>query len=650
MKNFYITINQQNYPARAGETILEVCQRNHIFIPTLCKHPDIEVQGKCRVCIVEIVGRGLVTACSTPVEPGMEIETNSSAVQRARAVNLEMIYAEHIEKCSSCIFDHYCRLKNYASRYGLELTRYQDRKHNYPLWHFGKKSATWLKQRIKYIQDNYPIEEQPFRIKQAELQADGYIAFDASKCIDCGICTQVCREHQSCDFYQTQGKAAQTLTGPTANAQKDCVYCGQCIVHCPVGAIHGVAHWQQVEELLTTKQQHGKILVAQIAPSIRVSIGEEFNLSYGQIVTGQLAASIHQLGFDAAFDVSLGADFTTYQEAMELIEWLETGRPRPMFTSCCPAWVKFLEFYYPEFVSHLTTVRSPHLHSAVIAKTYWAKLLNKPPQDIIVVSIMPCTAKKQEISLDRHRFEVKINGRSVQLPIVDYVLTTREYAYLLRRFKINLAQLKPEKMDNPLGASSGAGVIYGASGGVMESALRTADYFLRVKQATGSLDKIIQGRSCRLKHSAYSKISQSRLEFKDVRGQQGIKRAQVKIGNHKLKVAIVNGLGNARQLLEDLKAERCHYDYVEVMACPGGCIGGGGQPVPTTADIRAKRAAALYQIDKKLRLRVAHRNKAVLKVYREYFRGDKELIKQLMHCRYYPLEGRGGYQQINNKK
>ncbi len=647
MRKFYITINGQKYSVRFGETILDVCQRYDIFIPTLCKHPDIETQGKCRVCLVEVVGRGLVTSCSTAVEPDMEVKTNSSNVRRARAVNLEMIYAEHIEKCSHCIYDYHCRLKNYALQYGLEITRYRDRKAGYPVWHFGKKNSLWLEKRVKYIQDNYPPEEQAFRIKQAELHADGYIAFDASKCIDCGICSQVCQWHQTCNFYQIKGKATQTLTSPTDNQQKDCVYCGQCIVHCPVGAIHGVSHWQQVEALLKNKNKHNKILIAQIAPSIRVSIGEEFNLPYGQIVTGQLAASMRQLGFDMAFDVSLGADFTTYQEAMELIEWLASGKPRPMFTSCCPAWVKFVEFYYPEFVSHLTTTRSPHLHAAIIAKTYWAEKINRMPQDIIVVSIMPCTSKKQEISLDRHLFEVKLNGHLVKMPIVDYVLTTREYAYLLRCFGVKLERLKSEKMDTPLGSASGAGVIYGASGGVMESALRTADYFLRVKEETGSLKGIIQGHNYHLRRLAYSKISQNRLIFEEVRGQQGVKQARVKVGGHKLKVAVVNGLGHARQLLEDLKAKRCQYDYVEVMACPGGCIGGGGQPVPATAEIRAKRAAALYQIDKKLHVRAAHRNRAVLRVYRDYFRGNEQLIKKLMHCHYYPLEKRGGYQQIH---
>jgi len=261
---------------------------------------------------------------------------------------------------------------------------------------------------------------------------------------------------------------------------------------------------------------------------------------------------------------------------------------------------------------------------------------------------MPCTAKKQEISLDRHLFSFKNKqGKEIKLPIVDYVLTTREYAHLLRRHKINLAQLKPQAMDNPLGVSSGAGVIYGASGGVMESALRTADYFLRVKKEIGSLDGLLRGEVYELDQYKFSKLSQSRIEFKSVRGQHGLKEAVVDVAGYKLKVAVVNGLGNARQLLEDLKAKRCHYDYVEVMACPGGCIGGGGQPVPVDAKIRAQRAAALYAIDQDLPLRAAHQNRALVGVYRNFFQADEKKIEKLMHCRYYPREKRGGYQKVN---
>ncbi len=644
-KKINIIINSKKYIATSGQTILDVCLAHNIFIPTLCKHPDLSIQGKCRVCLVEIIGHGLVTSCSTPVEENMEVITNSTDVIRARGINLEMIYAEHIEKCGNCIQESNCTLKSFAEEYNLDIARFKDRKKNYPIWNFGKQSPQVLADKIKYIKQHYPESDYELRINQARLHTDGYIQFDSSKCIDCGICTEVCQVKQTCDFYETTGKASKTQTKPTDNLTKDCANCGQCVVHCPVGAIQGVPHWQQVETLLKNKKD--KIIVAQIAPSIRVSIGEEFGMDYGDIVTGQLAASMRALGFDAVFDVTVGADFTTYEEAYELVQWLTSKKDKPMFTSCCPGWVKFLEFNYPEMVSHLTTSRSPQMHSAILAKTYWAQQIKQHPKDIIVVSIMPCTAKKQEITLARHQFRTNFKNKKLNLPIVDYVLTTREYAYLLKRHHIDFNNIKSEEMDNPLGVSSGAGVIYGASGGVMESALRTADYFLRVKQETGSLQSVLHGADYKLQHNKYSKIAQTRINFKEVRGQQGVKSAVVKVGGINLKVAIVNELGNARQLIEDIKHKKCYYDYVEVMACPGGCIGGGGQPVPVSAKIREQRAQALYDIDTQQKVRAAHENPAVLATYRDFFAGDQEKIEELMHCNYYPREPREGYRKID---
>ncbi|NMC51734.1 2Fe-2S iron-sulfur cluster binding domain-containing protein [Candidatus Kuenenbacteria bacterium] len=631
-----ILINNKNYSFRPGQTILDVCLDNNIFIPALCKHPDLSIQGKCRVCLVEIKGRGLATSCSTPAENGMVINTNSEEVAKARQTNLEMIYAEHIEKCGSCIQEHNCALKRYAARFGLSLTRFHDRKSSSPIWQLGAFSSSEIKKRRQLIDKNFKgKKEKTFRQNQLETQSSGFVEFDSTKCIDCGICTEVCRDKQTVDFYETVGKGYQTQTKPTDDESKDCVYCGQCIVHCPVGAIQGVPHWPKVEELLKNKKKHGKLIVGQIAPSIRVSIGEEFGLPYGQVVTGQLSASLKKLGFDAAFDVTVGADFTTYEEARELLHWLGKGKPRPMITSCCPGWVKFCEFYFPEFVSHLTSTRSPEIISGVLAKTHWAKIKKVKPEDIIVVSIMPCTAKKQEIGLLRHRLP---NG----LPAVDYILTTREYAYLLKRKKIDFPSLPSRPMDNPLGVSSGAGVIYGASGGVMESALRTAEYFLSLKKSGRELQEIILGTKgqCR---NLKTPLNSKRIEFKDVRGDQGIKEAAVNLAGTKLKVAVVNGLGNARRILESIRDKKAKYDYIEIMACPGGCIGGGGQPVPVSAAIRKKRAAALYEVDRQLPVHSAHTNELLLKTYCSYFQGDEKLIEELLHCRY-EINPRSGYQ------
>lgn len=645
-----ITINNKKYLFSKNQTILDVCLANGLFVPTLCKHPDLKIEGRCRICLVEIEGGGLATSCSTPAVDGMKVRLDTPAVIRARKTNLKMIWSEHSRKCSSCIDDGHCFLKNYASNDSVSDNPLPPRKGDWPVWLFGASeprfpkfsSAQYAghKQAKRAARSDYEL-----RKKQALLHAAGFIQFDASKCIDCGICTEICREKQTVDFYETVGKGFSTQTKPTDNIKKDCTYCGQCIVHCPVGAIHGVAHWPVVEELLNTKKKHGKLLVAQIAPSIRVSIGEEFGLDYGQVVTGQLSASMRALGFDAAFDVTTGADFTTYEEARELIHWLERGKDRPMFTSCCPGWVKFVEFYYPEFISHLTTTRSPEIISGFLAKTYWADLIKKNPKDILVVSIMPCTAKKREISLAEHRLTLGTGKNAFSLPAVDYVLTTREYAYLLKKSNIDLKKIKPEKMDNPLGVESGAAVIYGASGGVMESALRTADYFLRVKKETGDLSSALVGQNYQLKKYKFSSLAQSRLEFRAARGLQGVKEAVVAVAGIELKVAVVNGLGNARMILEKIKNGLVNYDYVEVMACPGGCIGGGGQPVPVSESIRQKRAAALYSLDERAVIRTAHENLSLLSVYQNYFQGDEKKMEELFHSRHSFL-GRGGYKEV----
>jgi len=698
-KKFQIIINNKKYSAQEGQTILEVALENGLKIPAVCKHPDLDIQGKCRVCLVELEDGKLVTACSTLVRPGMKIELDTKSVKRARQVNLEMIYAEHIEKCEDCIQEKSCLLKDFAAEFGLDLVRYQDRKKDNPIWNFGgqgdlkakarkhlsteslnhenikilKNKSIEMQKRLNTELFQQSFSDQEWRQQQQELFDQGFIQFDSSKCIDCGICTDVCRQKQSVDFYETVGKGYLTQTKPTDETDKDCTYCGQCIVHCPVGAIQGVPHWPQVEQFLKNKDKHNKILIAQIAPSVRVSIGEEFGMDYGEVVTGQLAASMRALGFEAAFDVTAGADFTTYEEARELIEWLGSGKPKPMITSCCPGWVKFVEFFYPEFLSHLTTTRSPHIITGILAKTYWADVIKRSAQDMVVVSIMPCVAKKREITLESHRVnldwcvermglrEHDIEARCFvrqnemgdftdsSIPAVDYVLTTREYAYLLKENRIDFKNLKPEKMDSPLGDYSGAGVIYGASGGVMESALRTADAFLQVKKKFGNLEPVLLGDKYSLNKKKLSRISNRRIEFKPVRGEQGIKQAVVSVGGMKLKVAVVNGLGNARKLIENIKIKKCSYDYVEVMACPLGCIGGGGQPVPVTAEIRRKRAAALYGIDNDAKIRAAHDNIALLKVYRDYFQGDEVFIEQLLHSQH-QAGTRGGYANVFKSK
>ena len=360
-----------------------------------------------------------------------------------------------------------------------------------------------------------------------------------------------------------------------------------------------------MEKVLADKD---KIVVAQFAPSIRVSIGEDFGLDYGKIMTGHVVAGLRELGFNYVFDVNLGADVTTMVEAKELIERLKIKAGNkakvhlPMMTSCCPAWVNYVEFYHPELIPNLTTARSPHMHSAGLIKTYWARKKGIAPKNIIVVSVMPCTAKKYEAS----RSEMKING----LFPVDYVLTTREFSFMLKKNNIKFAQLKESRTDDPLGEYSGASAIYGASGGVMESALRTAHFMARGGNKQG--------------------VCAPKVDFKEVRGMAGVKEATVGVGEKKLKVAVVNGIGNIEPVIENLEK----YDYIEVMACPGGCIGGGGQPIPTNQEIRQKRAAALYELDKKMPVRAAHENKSARKALAWVKEQGHNFEHSILHTKY----------------
>jgi iron-only hydrogenase group A len=421
------------------------------------------------------------------------------------------------------------------------------------------------------------------------------IEFDSSKCIDCRNCIDVCHK-QGVDFLEIKEKGSLFQVVPSAKKNIDCIYCGQCINHCPAGAFETVDEFESIEKPLKHKD---KIVVAQFAPSIRSSIGEEFGLPGGKVVTGQLVSALRKAGFNYVFDTSVGADFTTTSEAAEVVERIKENRNLPVLTSCCPSWVKYVEQRYPQYIKNISSTRSPQVILGGLVKTYWAEREKINPKKIYVVSIMPCTSKKFEIE----RPQVKIN----EIKPVDYVLTTREFARLLMRKKINLAKLKPEKADAIFGSPSGAGVIYGATGGVMESAFRTAYEKLTGKVLTN-------------------------VDFKPVRGMEGIKEAEVKIGNDVKKIAVVNGLGYAKKFLQEKNIK--DYACIEVMACPGGCIGGGGQPIPTSNKIRVKRAEALYSLDKTKKIRKAHENPIVKKVYKDYFSKNPAIAHQVLHTSY----------------
>ncbi|RLC37192.1 ferredoxin [Candidatus Falkowbacteria bacterium] len=565
MKKINIKINNKDIACDSGKTIFVAAMQNGIEIPGLCGHPDFCAKANCRVCVVEIKGKKrLVTSCSTLAEDGMEIKTDTPRVKKARNLNLELIFAEHIEKCPTCVWRFECKLLKYAEKYKILITTFRDRKRSRKTYKFANA-----------------------------------VEIDGSQCIDCRNCIDACSVLQNINYLELKGKGASQEVVPVKNKNIHCILCGQCAVHCPVSAAQEQTHWEVVEKALKNEK---KIVVAQFAPSIRVSIGEDFGMPYGKIVTEQIVTGLKDLGFNYVFDVNFGADITTMVEAEELLGRLANGAVMPMITSCCPAWVNYVEFYHPQLIPNLTTARSPHIHSGGVIKTYWADKMKIDPKNIITVSIMPCTAKKYEAS----RTELKING---QFP-VDYVLTTREFSFMLKKNNIDFKNLKKTKADNPLGEYSGAAAIYGGSGGVMESALRTANFMARDDNTSG--------------------VCRRKIEFKEARGLEGVKEAEIEVGGKKLRIAVVNGIGNIEPVINALDK----YHYIEVMACPGGCIGGGGQPIPTTPEIRKKRIAALYRLDKSKKIRMAHENKNVAEILGWVKNKGHKFEHKLLHTKF----------------
>lgn len=553
MNNISIKIDSKDFSVEQNKTILDIATENGIEIPTLCYHPDLEIKHHCGMCVVKIKGEeNLKHACATIAKDGMEIITESEEIINERKKNLDKILKKHLLECDDCVWFQHCKL--------LELTK-----------KFGAKPITEKNENNSVFQV-------------------GTMVFDQTKCIGCENCLSVCPTN----FLELndQGKIECST-----DEKKDCISCGQCILHCPVGAIEGVGEFEELEKVFKNKD---RMTVVQFAPSIRTSIGEEFGMKTGEIATGQLVSALKQVGFNYVFDTATGADFTTMEESDELIERLSKQERLPAMTSCCPAWVKFLEFNYPEFIPNLCTSRSPQIMLGGIIKNYWSKKINADPKDIFVVSIMPCVAKKYEIKRD----ELKINDNHP----VDMVLTTRELVRLFKKNKIDLKNIDEKEADDPLGLASGAGVIYGSSGGVFESALRTA-YFKMIKENLPA-DAI-----------------------KEIRGLEGVKIKNVKIGDSIIKVCVVSGIKNAKKVLEQLKENPKLYDAIEVMACPGGCIAGGGQSLPTNKKIARERSKSLYIIDDKKELKYAHENIAVKKVYSEFF-VDEKTRKNILHTHF----------------
>jgi iron-only hydrogenase group A len=568
MEKISVRINGEAFSVEPGKSILDLAREKGVDIPTLCFHPDVETRNHCGMCVVEIKGDGnLRHACATTVQDGMEITTESSRITDEREKNLDLVLKKHVMECDDCVWMGRCQL--------LEL---------------GKK-----------------VKAKPIAAKQKEDQVlqVGTVVFDQTKCIGCEHCVSVCPT----GFLELNDRGRVC---PSVDGKRDCVNCGQCIVHCPVGAIEGVGEFEELEKIFQDGQ---KTVVVQFAPAIRVSIGDEFGMPPEQIATGQLVAGLKKLGFDYVFDTAAAADFTTMEESGEVVERVTSGERLPIMTSCCPAWVKFVEFNYPEFVPNLATSRSPQIMLGGIVKECWSKKNNINPEDIFVVSIMPCVAKKFEI----RREELVIDGHRP----VDMVLTTRELMRLFKKNKIDLKEINEADADDPIGNPSGAGVIYGASGGVFESALRTV-YF----RMTGE--------------------NMPDEAVREIRGGEGIRVKELSIDGKTVRVCVVSGLRNAKKVLDELKEQPGLYHALEVMACPGGCIAGGGQPVPMTREKVKERAKSLYSIDDTKDIRRAHENSTVRKVYEECF-VDDEVRKKVLHTRFTPRV-KSDIQALKNSK
>ncbi len=554
-----ITINNKKIKVKKDWTILKAAQKAKIDIPTLCYHPDLKPSGRCGVCVVEVNSK-IMTSCNNLVQEGMVVKTKSPKVLKQRNMNIQLL---------GCNFEE------------------------------EEEFRKWLK--LEHLPDVKELRFKPKPSRKPDISSPA-ITIDFEKCILCGRCIQKCREIQGVNAISFSERAnamkLDTAMGLKLS-QTTCVQCGQCALVCPTGAIKEHENIDEVKAVLKDKTKH---IIVQTAPSVRVAIGEEFGMPVGSLVTGKMVTSLRKLGFDMVFDTNFGADLTIMEEANELLHRIKNKKPLPMFTSCCPAWVNFMEIFFPKYLKHLSSCKSPHQMFGAIVKSYYAQKYKIKPQDIIVVSIMPCTAKKYEIQ----REGMACDG----CKDVDYVLTTRGLAKLLKENKIDLKKLKNSKFDMPLGLASGGGAIFGASGGVMESAIRTAHYILTGKEIKN-------------------------IEYQKVRNSSGLKKTTLKIAGKKLNLGIVHGLANARKLMEEIESGKADYDFIEIMACPGGCIGGGGQPKPTTQEIIKKRAGAIYKQDRILKYRQAHNNPQIQQLYDEFL--GKPLSKKshkLLHTKY----------------
>ncbi len=554
--------------------IIEAAKKANVNIPRLCYLEDLTPQGACRVCVVEIEGeKRLAPSCMRKAEPGMVIHTNSQKVRKARKMIVELLLSEHIADCPTCEKSNDCELLKLAYELGVTEVRFS------PSQNLNK-----------------PLDASSLSLVR-----------DPNKCILCGRCVRVCSEVQRVEAIKFVGRnvdlrVAALMDKGLGNIQ--CTNCGQCLQACPVKAIYEKTVINQVWQTLDDSTKH---VVVQIAPSVRVSLGEELGFEPGSLVIKKIYAALRRLKFDAVFDTNFAADLTIVEEAWELIERIKKStKPLPQLTSCCPGWIKFMEDFYPDLIPYVSSCKSPQQMLGALIKTYYAKEVGISPQNIVSVSVMPCTAKKFEAE----REEMNSSGYKD----VDYVLTTKELAKMIKEAGIDFKNLEEEEVDSLLGLYTGAGTIFGATGGVMEAALRTAYFYLTGKEL-------------------------KKVDFKGIRGLDGIKTAEVDISGIQVKVAVAHGLGNARKLLEEVRIKKSPYHFIEIMACPGGCVGGGGQPGGFNLEKRRKRAEGLYQEDKNLIYRQSHQNTGVKLLYEKFLeKPGSKIAHKLLHTHYHQRE------------
>lgn len=566
-KNF-VMIDGSRIELAGEKNVLEVIRKAGIDLPTFCYHSELSVYGACRMCICEIEGRGLQPTCSTPAEPGMVIKTNTQKTMRIRKMALELLLANHHGNCQTCDKNTNCRLQTLAERLGVKDIRFEN---------------------------DIQVNPEPVDMSNKSLVRD------PNKCILCGDCVRMCKEVQGIGVLDFVGRGSSVKVSPAFGKglnEVECVYCGQCATCCPTGALTVKS---EVDTVWKAIYDPDKVVVVQVAPAVRTAVGESFGVLDGELAMGKATAALRKIGFNRVYDTSFTADLTTIEEGTEFLKRVESGEKLPQFTSCCPAWVKYVEQFYPEFVNNLSSCKSPQQMFGALAKKYLPEELEVTPDNLFVVSVMPCTAKKFEAA----RPEFKQNG----LPDVDVVLTTQELVKMINQAGIMFAELHPESMDMPFGFKTGAGIIFGATGGVTEAVLRLA--------------------------TAKEGQPNRSYEFHAVRGFDGLKSAEVSINGETVRAAIVNGLANTKELLEKIKSGEAEYDIIEVMSCRGGCIGGGGQPFPNDMSARERRMDCIYDCDSVQALHNAGDNPFVQEAYRKWLQEpNSHVAHKLLHTGY----------------